>query len=341
MLGAGDAFDGTRGARRRARPDDPLRGPTVALGPASAPASSPGATDGDEWAFATSYDRETVVECALLLMARMEPPASAARGDLGDHLGELRRPARRAASARLLGDAARRPGSPRRSARRPRTGARGRPRRGWRRPPPALDRASSSQALERARARHRLQRVGERLRVLVGGEPLVQDLSIVSRHASGTPRVAVGLDEALDAAVAQPVGQRVPALQVARAAPSGVVRGRDDDEPGDAVGVVEREPDDRVRAHRGAGQHGAVDPAVVEHGEQVAAPAARSRSPPGRRRRRAAVAAGVVGDHAVAGALERPRAHHHVAAGRGQAVQQHDRDALAPPPRPASATPSR
>jgi hypothetical protein len=27
--------------------------------------------DGDEWLFATSYDREMVVECALLLMARL------------------------------------------------------------------------------------------------------------------------------------------------------------------------------------------------------------------------------------------------------------------------------
>ena len=41
------------------------------------------------------------------------------------------------------------------------------------------------------------------------------------------------------------------------------------------------------------------------------------------------MAAGVVGDHAVAGPLERARAHHDVAPGRGQAVQQHDRQALA------------
>jgi EAL domain-containing protein (putative c-di-GMP-specific phosphodiesterase class I) len=30
--------------------------------------------DGDEWLFATSYDQELVVECALLLMARLQPP---------------------------------------------------------------------------------------------------------------------------------------------------------------------------------------------------------------------------------------------------------------------------
>ena len=40
------------------------------------------------------------------------------------------------------------------------------------------------------------------------------------------------------------------------------------------------------------------------------------------------MAARVVGDHAVARALERPRAHDHVAPRRGQPVQQHDRDAL-------------
>jgi hypothetical protein len=34
--------------------------------------------------------------------------------------------------------------------------------------------------------------------------------------------------------------------------------------------VVEREADQGVRAHRGAGQDRAVDLAVVEHGEEVA-----------------------------------------------------------------------
>ena len=49
----------------------------------------------------------------------------------------------------------------------------------------------------------------------------------------------------------------------------GRVGRRHDHEPGDAVAVVEREAHDGVRAHRGAGEHGALDPAVVEHGEQV------------------------------------------------------------------------
>jgi hypothetical protein len=34
--------------------------------------------DGDAWRFATSYDHETVVECAVVLMARMPSLAAVA-----------------------------------------------------------------------------------------------------------------------------------------------------------------------------------------------------------------------------------------------------------------------
>ena len=44
----------------------------VALGPGYG-ACFVAKRDGDEWKFATSYDRELVVECALLLMARLPP----------------------------------------------------------------------------------------------------------------------------------------------------------------------------------------------------------------------------------------------------------------------------
>ena len=44
----------------------------VALGPGYG-ACFVAKRDGDEWLFATSYDRELVVECALLLMARLPP----------------------------------------------------------------------------------------------------------------------------------------------------------------------------------------------------------------------------------------------------------------------------
>ena len=45
----------------------------VALGPGFG-ACFVARRDGDDWQFATSYDRELVVECALLLMARLQPP---------------------------------------------------------------------------------------------------------------------------------------------------------------------------------------------------------------------------------------------------------------------------
>jgi hypothetical protein len=45
----------------------------VALGPGYG-ACFVARREGDEWLFATSYDRELVVECALLLMARLQPP---------------------------------------------------------------------------------------------------------------------------------------------------------------------------------------------------------------------------------------------------------------------------
>ena len=99
-------------------------------------------------------------------------PAARLRDDLRDlralpgERGVALRPRRRAG----------RSGSPRRSARRSRTGARGRPRRGWRRSTVGrLDRAEVVPGLERARARDGLERVGQRVRVVVGGEALVQD----------------------------------------------------------------------------------------------------------------------------------------------------------------------
>ncbi len=57
-------------------PDDPLRGTgtLVALAPGfSACFVVRDSGDGRTWEFATTYDRDTVVECALPLMARMEP----------------------------------------------------------------------------------------------------------------------------------------------------------------------------------------------------------------------------------------------------------------------------
>ncbi len=55
--------------------DDPLRGTwtEVALGPGYGACFVARLEDDGEWRFATSYDYETVVECAVVLMARMPP----------------------------------------------------------------------------------------------------------------------------------------------------------------------------------------------------------------------------------------------------------------------------
>jgi hypothetical protein len=75
VLNAGDAFEGTGVRGGTLAPEDPLRGSgtLVALAPGFAACFVARETGPDEWSFAVTYDRDTVVECALPLMARMEP----------------------------------------------------------------------------------------------------------------------------------------------------------------------------------------------------------------------------------------------------------------------------
>jgi EAL domain-containing protein (putative c-di-GMP-specific phosphodiesterase class I) len=75
VLNAGSTFDGTRVRGGKLAPDDPLRGTgtLVALAPDFAACYVVREAEGDEWEFAVTYDRDTVVECALPLMARMKP----------------------------------------------------------------------------------------------------------------------------------------------------------------------------------------------------------------------------------------------------------------------------
>jgi EAL domain-containing protein (putative c-di-GMP-specific phosphodiesterase class I) len=76
VLNAGGALDDTAGVRTGALADDDvLRGTAtlIALGPDFSACFVAAQTGPDEWAFATTYDRDTVVECALPLMARMQP----------------------------------------------------------------------------------------------------------------------------------------------------------------------------------------------------------------------------------------------------------------------------
>ena len=74
ILNAGDAFHGTGVRSGALDPGDPLRGTgtVVTLAPDFA-ACYVAREAGDRWEWAISYDRETVVECALQLIARMEP----------------------------------------------------------------------------------------------------------------------------------------------------------------------------------------------------------------------------------------------------------------------------
>jgi EAL domain-containing protein (putative c-di-GMP-specific phosphodiesterase class I) len=75
VLGAGDSLDGSGVRSGSLPPGDSLRGTgtLVALAPDFAACLVARETGPDEWSFAVTYDRETVVQCALPLMARMEP----------------------------------------------------------------------------------------------------------------------------------------------------------------------------------------------------------------------------------------------------------------------------
>ncbi len=76
--GAAERADGIRGGALPA--DDPLRGTwtEVALGPGYGACFVARRDDDGTWRFATSYDHETVVECAVVLMARMPSLAAVA-----------------------------------------------------------------------------------------------------------------------------------------------------------------------------------------------------------------------------------------------------------------------
>jgi hypothetical protein len=74
VLNAGKAYEGTDVRSGKLALDDPLRGTgtLVVLSPDFAACLVMREIDGG-WAFAVTYDRDTVVECALPLMAKMEP----------------------------------------------------------------------------------------------------------------------------------------------------------------------------------------------------------------------------------------------------------------------------
>jgi len=75
VLNAGDAFDGTGVRSGGLAADDPLlgTGTVVTLAPDFAACYVAREETDGRWEWAVSYDRETVVECALQLIARMKP----------------------------------------------------------------------------------------------------------------------------------------------------------------------------------------------------------------------------------------------------------------------------
>ena len=75
VLNVGPAFSGLGVRRGTLAPDDPLlgTGTLVVLAPDFAACFVSRETGEDEWSYAVTYDRDTVVGCALPLMARMEP----------------------------------------------------------------------------------------------------------------------------------------------------------------------------------------------------------------------------------------------------------------------------
>jgi EAL domain-containing protein (putative c-di-GMP-specific phosphodiesterase class I) len=75
VLNAGASFIGTGVRSGTLAPGDALLGSdtVVALAPDFAACFVARETGPDEWSFATTYDRDTVVDCALALIARMQP----------------------------------------------------------------------------------------------------------------------------------------------------------------------------------------------------------------------------------------------------------------------------
>ena len=138
--------------------------------------------------------------------------------------------------------------------------------------------------------------------------------------------MVVGLDEALDPAPLQPLGERVPVGERLGGRLGAHVDRPDDDDRRRAPGVVERVRGDGVRPHRVTGEH--VRPRAglgrehrVEVGGELGEPVSR----PSGRRVGLAVAARVVGERAKSRAGQRAGAVDDVAPRRREAVQEGDR----------------
>ena len=190
-----------------------------------------------------------------------------------------------------------RPGSPARSVRPPPAGDPGRPRRGLR-PRPSAPRCAPVPRSSNGRERGTTSSASATASgCSCAGEPLAHDrldgLAPLGRHG----REVVCGDEPLHPTLAQPPRQRVPARErPARGGRVGIIGRRDQPQRRDALGVTQGEAQRRVRAHRGAGQHRALDVRARRAPPPGRGRVARSRRRSDRARRRAAVPARVVGD---------------------------------------------
>ena len=115
-----------------------------------------------------------------------------------------------------------------------------------------------------------MQRVGQRVGMLVQRQPLANHLDHGVLPLLGDLGAAVGGQKAVDAAGAQAVGERVPASQPAAFVVGlRIERRRNHHQARRSQGSIEREPQESVGSHRGPHEHGPLDPAVVEHGLEV------------------------------------------------------------------------
>ena len=171
----------------------------------------------------------------------------------------------------------------------------------------ALDLLERVQILERPRARDRAQRVGDGVEVLVARDALAHERR---------DRLAPGLRQALDArtprgtprrrrGAARPRARRSARAATRPSNATGSYAGVMTTSPATRSGCVEREAQDRVRAHRRAREHRPLELELVEQRGEVGAQLVVAVGLGRRRGRRGAVAARVVADDAVPAALQR------------------------------------
>ena len=140
-------------------------------------------------------------------------------------------------------------------------------------------------------------------------------------------RGAPGGQEPLHAVPLERIRERPPGLQIPMGMPG--VRRRDQHERLDTLGVLQREPQRRVGAHRDAHEHRAVDLEPLQDRAEVIHQVGVLVGRRIRRRLGVAMTAGVVGDRPKARPGQGVRAVEHVPAGGAEPMQENDGRAVA------------